>query len=181
MSKWRKGKEEPILGFSKADKIGTFYPYDDALVVSLRIGGFDVKRVMVDQESVAKIMYLNLYKGLGLKQEDLSEYDTSLDKFNGKMVIPVGMVRLLVQMGKEVVEVDFIVVDSYSLYTSILARPWLHTVGKILSALHVKVKHPSKGGLGELLGCQIMVRQCMVVAIRHQMPQINYLNPNPTS
>ena len=53
-----------ILGFSDDDKVGTIQPHDDALVVTLRIGGYDVKRVMVDQGSVVDIMYLDLYKGL---------------------------------------------------------------------------------------------------------------------
>ena len=39
---------QPILGFLDEDKIGTTQPYDDALVVTLRIGGYDVKRVLVD-------------------------------------------------------------------------------------------------------------------------------------
>ena len=37
-----------VLGFSDEDKIGTIQPHDDALVVTLRIGGYDVKRVMID-------------------------------------------------------------------------------------------------------------------------------------
>ena len=37
-----------VLSFSEEDKQGTIQPYDDALVVTLRIGGYDVKRVMVD-------------------------------------------------------------------------------------------------------------------------------------
>ena len=39
---------QPILGFSNEDKIGITQPYDDALVVTLRIGGYDVKKVLVD-------------------------------------------------------------------------------------------------------------------------------------
>ena len=39
---------QPILGFSDEDKIGTTKPHDDALVVTLRIVGYDVKRVLVD-------------------------------------------------------------------------------------------------------------------------------------
>ena len=35
----------PVLGFSDEDKIGTIQPYDDALVVTLKIGGYDVKSV----------------------------------------------------------------------------------------------------------------------------------------
>ncbi|XP_075675264.1 uncharacterized protein LOC142644565 [Castanea sativa] len=44
-----KGNIPPILGFSEEDKIKTTQPHDDALVVTLRIGRYDVKRVMVNQ------------------------------------------------------------------------------------------------------------------------------------
>ena len=37
-----------VIGFSDEDKIGTIQPHDDALVITLRIEGYDVKRVMVD-------------------------------------------------------------------------------------------------------------------------------------
>ena len=58
-----------VMGFSNGDKIGTIQPHDDALVITLRIGGYNMKRVMVDQGSAVKIMYLDLYKGLNLKVE----------------------------------------------------------------------------------------------------------------
>ena len=50
------------------------------------------------------------------------------------------------------VEVNFIVVDAYSPYTVIVARPWLHALGAISSTLHVKVKYPSGDGVEELIG-----------------------------
>ena len=37
-----------VLSFSDADKLGTIQPHDDALVVALRIGGYNVKRVIID-------------------------------------------------------------------------------------------------------------------------------------
>ena len=49
-----------VMGFSDEDKIGTIQPHDDALVINLRIGRYDVKRVMVDQGSLAEIMYPDL-------------------------------------------------------------------------------------------------------------------------
>ena len=79
-----------VLSFLDADKQGTIQPHDDALVVTLRIGGYDVKRVMVDQGSAAEIMYPDLYKGLGLKPEDLTTYSSPLVSFEGKMVVPKG-------------------------------------------------------------------------------------------
>ena len=81
-------------------------------------------------------MYPDLYKGLGLKLEDLMVYSSHLVSFEGKTVIPKGHIRLPVQAGIDVVEVNFIVVDVFSPYTAIMGRPWLHSVGAVSSTLH---------------------------------------------
>ena len=141
-----------VLGFLDEDKLGTIQPHDDALVVTLRIGGYDVKRVMIDQGSAAEIMYPNLYKGLGLKPENLIAYNSPLMSFEGKMVVPKGHIRLPVQIGIDVVEVDFIVVDAFSPYTAIMGRPWLHNLGAVSFTLHQKVKYPSGDQVLEILG-----------------------------
>ena len=78
----------PALSFLDEDKVGTIQPYDDTLVVTFRIGGYNVKRVLMGQGSGAEIIYPDLYKGLNLKLEDLTGYDSPLLGFNGKMVIP---------------------------------------------------------------------------------------------
>ena len=91
---------------------------------------------MIDQGSAAKIMYPDLYKGLNLKPESLTAYSSPLVSFEGKMVIPKGQIRLPVQTGSDVVKVDFIVVDAFSPYTTIMGRPWLHTLGVVSSTLH---------------------------------------------
>ena len=85
-----------VMGFSDEDKIGTIQPHDDALVITLRIRGYDMKRVMVDQSSATEIIYPNLYKGLSLKAEDLTPYSSPLVSFEGKIIIPKGQIRLLV-------------------------------------------------------------------------------------
>ena len=63
---------------------------------------------------------------------------------------------------------NFIVVDAYSPYTAIVARPWLHAMGVVSSTLHLKVKYSSGDWVEELVGSQSMARQCIVAAIRHQ-------------
>ena len=157
-----------VMGFSDEDKIGTIQLHDDALVITLRIGGYDVKRVMVDQGSVTEIMYPDLYKGLNLKVEDLTLYSSPLVSFERKIIILKGQIRLPVQTGLEMVEVDFIIVDAYSPYTAIVAKPWLHTLGTISFTLHQKVKYPSGGQIKEILVDQALARQCMVAAIQHK-------------
>ena len=89
-----KRNSHPVLSFSEEDKVRTTQPHDDALLITLRIGGYDVKRVMVDSGSAVEIMYPNLYKGLKLKPEDLLLYASSLMSFDGKLVIPKGIIRL---------------------------------------------------------------------------------------
>ena len=90
MPKRPKGEVRPILSFSNEDKAGTIQPYDDALAITLKIEGYDVKRVMVDQGSGVEIMYPNFYRGLNLKPEYLITYDSPLVSFDGKVVIPKG-------------------------------------------------------------------------------------------
>ena len=68
-------------------------------------------------------MYSNLYKGLRLKPENLTTYNSPLVSFEGKTIIPKGQIRLPIQTGLKVVEVDFIVMDAYSRFTTIVARP----------------------------------------------------------
>ena len=127
-----------------------------------------MKRVMVDQGCATEIMYPDLYKGLSLRSEDLTPYNSSLVSFEGKVIIPKGQIKLPVHTSSETVEVDFIVVDAYSPYTAIFVRPWLHTLGAVSFTLHQKIKYPSEGQIEEILGDQDMARQCMVAAIRHK-------------
>ncbi|XP_065615693.1 uncharacterized protein LOC136061621 [Quercus suber] len=107
-------------------------------------------------------MYPDLYNGLNLKLEALKGYDSPLLGFDGKFVVSNGQIRLLVQVGSEVVEVDFIVMDAYSPYTTIVARPWLHALGVVSFILYLKVKYLSKDQIEELVESWSLARQCMI-------------------
>ena len=89
--------------------------------------------------------------------------------FDGKLVIPKGMIRLPIQTGPKIVEVNFIVVDTYSPYIAIVGKPWLHTLRAVASSLHQKVKFPSGDQILEIRGYQPMARQCMVAAVLHRL------------
>ena len=114
--------------------------------------------MLVDQGSVVEIMYPDLYKGLNLKPVDLTAYDSPLVSFEGKMITPRGQIRLPIQTGSDMVEVDFIVVDAYSPYTAIVARPWLHALEAVSSTLHQKVKYSSNGQVKEIVGNQSIAK-----------------------
>lgn len=88
-------------------------------------------------------MYFNLHQGLGLTQKDLSNYYTPLIAFDGIVMTLVGQIQLSVVAGGKEVLVNFIVVHSYSPYTAILGRPWIHFMGSLPFSLQQKVKFPT--------------------------------------
>jgi len=142
------------IAFNDDDLEGIIQPHNDDLVVTALINGFIVKKVLIDQGSGAEVMYPDLFSGLGLKNEDLSKYDTPMIEFNGRMVISKGHISLLLNMeGKEVM-LTFIVVASFSLYIAILGRPWIHAMRVIPSNLHVKVKFCTEQGIAIVRGNQ---------------------------
>ena len=50
-------------------------------------------------------MYLDLFKGLRLKNQDLAKYNSLLVSFDGRVVIPQGQISLRVSMeGKDVTD-----------------------------------------------------------------------------
>ena len=123
----------------------------------------------MDQGSGAEAMYPDLFRGLGLKNEDLSKYDTSLVGFDGRIVVLEGQISLPVNMeGKEVM-VTSIVVNSFSLYTAILCRPWIHAMEAVSPMLHVKVKFHIEHGIATVRGNQQIARQCLVAVVNREI------------
>ena len=88
----------------------------------------------------------------------MTKYDTPLVSFDGRVVIPKGQISLPINMETKEVMVTFIVVSSFSLYTAILGRPWIHAMGAIPSTLHVKVKFLTKRGVAIVRGSQQVAR-----------------------
>nr|XP_023904705.1 uncharacterized protein LOC112016376 [Quercus suber] len=50
-------RESPIIGISKEDARRVHHPHDDALVVSIHVGDYNVYRVLIDNGSSADILH----------------------------------------------------------------------------------------------------------------------------
>ena len=138
-----------------------------------------MKRVLIDQGSGAKVMYPDLFKGLSLKNEDLSRYDTPLMGFDSCMVILERQISLPVNMeGKEMM-VTFIVVASFFPYTAILGRPWIYAMGVVLSTLHVKVKFYTEQGIIIVRANQQVAKQCLVATVDRGIKQMESTEETP--
>ena len=50
-------RESSIIGFSEDDTRRLHHPHDDALVVTIRVGDYNVHRMLVDNSSSTDILY----------------------------------------------------------------------------------------------------------------------------
>ena len=157
------------IAFNDVDLEGTIQLHNDALMVTAQINGFVVERVMIDQGSGTNVMYPDLYRGFGMKKEDLSKYDTRVVILEGQILLPMNM------KGKEVV-VAFIVVTLFSPYTVILGKPWIHMMGAILSTLHLKVKFRTEQGIAIVKGSRQQIGKTNRVNTRNPLRRSPYSN-----
>lgn len=124
------------ISFTEKDLDRIQLLHNDALVVTLRIGPFNVRRVLVDQGSSAEVMYYSLFKDLKLSEFDLRPSEVPLIGFNGASVWPLGMITLLVRAGSVIHDMEFVVVDVSSPYNAIIGRTWLHKMKAIAFTYH---------------------------------------------
>ena len=59
-------QESPLIGFSEEDARRLHHPHDDALVISIRVGDYNVHQVLVDNGSSADILYYPAFQQMGI-------------------------------------------------------------------------------------------------------------------
>jgi hypothetical protein len=163
----RKESVEEIV-FNNQDFEGVQLPHSDALVITLRIGEFDVKRILIDPGSSVEIMYESLFRGLGLGKKDLSRTEGPLSGFSREIVVPSGKVTINVRARTVSSPTEFFVLNAFSPYNAILGRSWLHRIGAVPSTLHQHLRFPTPQGVMEIRGDQLAAKQCLVAAVKQK-------------
>ena len=87
---WRKS---PIIGFSEEDARRLHHPHDDALVVSVRVGEYNVHRMLVDNGNSADILYYPAFQQMGINRARLTPANAPLVGFGGTKMLPLGADR----------------------------------------------------------------------------------------
>ena len=114
-----KGDWKQVISFSDDDLKDVQLPHNDPLVVTLRIGNFDVQRVLIDPGSFAEVMYQDLYSKLGLGKDELSSFSWPIYGFSGEPTVPLGRTIMPVLAGPINLQTKFIVVEAPSPYNAI--------------------------------------------------------------
>ena len=161
--------DNPVIEFSKEDARRLHNPYDDALVVSIRVGDYNTHRVLVDNCSLADILYYSAFQQMKIDRERLVLINALLIGFGGIRVFPLDAVTLSVTIGdypqQITKDVTFLVVNYLSAYNAILGRPTLNSWNAITLTYHLMIKFPTDYGGEELRGDQVAVRECYIVML----------------
>ena len=109
---------------------------------------------MVDNASTVDILYLNVYKRIGLVENDLNPTTSPLYGFTRDHVVPKGMAKLTVTVEKHrqmsTVIANFLIVDCPSTINGIIGRLLLKALKAITSIYHLTVKFPTTEGTCEV-------------------------------
>ena len=143
-------------------------PHNDPLVITLRIGNYDVQRVLIDQGSFVEVIYQDLYKKLGLEEAELASLTSPIFGFLGEPTVPQGKTVLPVLAGPINLQTEFIVVKASSPYNAIMGRDWLHRMRAIPSTLHQKLRFPKKEGIMELNRDQVIAKRCVLATVKQK-------------
>ena len=118
--------EGPVIGCSEENVRQLYHPYDNALVISIRVGDYNIHRVLADNGSSANILYYPVFQQLGIGRGRLIPTNALLVSFGGTRVFPLGMVTLFVMVcdypQQITKDVTFLMVDCSSAYNAIIDR-----------------------------------------------------------
>jgi hypothetical protein len=101
---------------------------------------------------------------MGIPRDKIKPFGSPLVGFTGEQVQTMGVISLPITCGASprdsTVMVDFLVIDRSSAYNAIIGHPALNKLKAITSTYHLMMKFPTKGGIGELKGNQVVARRC---------------------
>ncbi|GFY98393.1 hypothetical protein Acr_12g0009340 [Actinidia rufa] len=161
--------ERECVTFFQADLERVQHPHSDLLVVQLRIGEYDVKRILVDTGSSVEVMYYDLFKQLNISQDQLKPARALLVGFNAQAHWPLGTVSLKIRVGSPELMTEFVVVDIPSPYNAIMGRDWLHRMKGVASTFHQAIKFLTLRGEEAIYGDQVAAKQCYLATVLTKM------------
>ena len=165
----------PTIEFSEDDARRLHHPHEDALMVSLQIGDYNIHHVLVDNGSSANILYYPAFQQMKIDKERLIPTNAPFVGSGGTRVFPLGAITLAVRASdypwQITREVTFLMVDCLSAYNANLGRPTLNSWKAVTSTYHLMIKFSTDYGLGELRGNQVAVRECYITMIEMEDQQ----------
>lgn len=139
-------------------------PNRDVLILTLGIGDFDVRRILVDPGSFADFLQVSMIKQMGFIPSNLENLGRMLSGFNEASTTSLEDIILPIQIGSVTLNIQLSVVENLSPFNAILGRTWLHSMKVIPFTYHQMVNFITQDGQIDLYGSQLAARQCYQTA-----------------
>ena len=91
--------DEQAITFTDEDALRIHHPHDDAIIITLLIADYSIRRVLVDNGSSTDILYYPAFQQMNLGRDQLRPVHSPLVGFGGMKVQPVGTITLPVVVG----------------------------------------------------------------------------------
>ena len=95
----RRTTEEQAITFTDEDAERVHHPHDDAIVITLLFVDYTTRRVLVDNGSLADILYYPTFQQIRLGRDQLCPVNLPLVGFGGMKVQPVDIITLPMVVG----------------------------------------------------------------------------------
>ena len=86
---------DTTITFSDSDMEGCQHPHDDPLVIRAIVANKTVHKVLVDNGSLANIIFVSALDKMGIGKEKLELVNAHLRGFSGERVLPLGSIQLV--------------------------------------------------------------------------------------
>ncbi|XP_070032958.1 uncharacterized protein [Nicotiana tomentosiformis] len=142
---------EDNITFIEEDADGLLLPPNDALVISLNVLDFKIKRILVDPGSSANIIQWRVLEQAKLTgsiipaTKLLAGFNLVCVTTRWGILLPTNVERVMKTTLFEVVDVDMG-------YKIILGRPWIQQMKVVPSTYHQLLKFPNPEGIKQIKG-----------------------------
>jgi len=128
--------------------------------VSVKCLDHIVAKVLIDNDSSLNIMPKTMLDKLPINASHMRPSSMVVQAFDGSRWDVRGEIDHPIQIGRHVYQVMFQIMDISPTYNFLLGRPWIHSVGVVLSMLHQKLKFIVEGQLVILSGEEDILVSC---------------------
>jgi hypothetical protein len=126
-------------------------PHADAMVITCRVAGWDLHKVLADNGSQADIIFLHAFDRMGISHNLLKPADNPLYGFEGNGTFPVDKIELPLSFGTtpnaRSEQVTFDIVDMVYPYNAIMGRGSINKFEAAIHGLYLCMKVPGPQGV----------------------------------
>ncbi|XP_060216331.1 uncharacterized protein LOC132643823 [Lycium barbarum] len=150
------------ITFDDEDMKDIAQPHNDALVISVLVNKFRIKRVLIDPGSSANIIQWRVIEQVGLLDQIvpairvLNGFNMACEMIKGEITIPISMLGTTQQM-------KFYITEGDMGYNALLGRPWIHLVRAVPLTMHQVLKFPTPEGIKTVRGEQQAAKEMFAV------------------